>query len=159
MDQKARKTIQKLILKLDNSSEKETFNCLVEIRKKVLKTKEGISYLLKNGGIPKILQILQKSDTDSKSVDVILSTLGNLCMDNDARNMVRRSSGIEIIAHVFAESKTESIQNRCSRTLANLALTKENIVTILKADVAETLGKLLESTKTKENILTYSRTV
>ncbi|CAG2225769.1 ARMC5 [Mytilus edulis] len=159
MDQKARKTIQKLILKLDNSSEKETFNCLVEIRKNVLKTKEGISYLLKNGGIPKILQILQKSDTDSKSVDVILSTLGNLCMDNDARNMVRRSSGIEIIAHVFAESKTESIQNRCSRTIANLALTKENIVIILKADAAETLGKLLESTKNKENILTYSRTV
>ncbi|XP_063428261.1 uncharacterized protein LOC134711542 [Mytilus trossulus] len=159
MDQKARKTIQKLILKLDNSSEKDTFNCLVEIRKNVLKTKEGISYLLKNGGIPKILQILQKSDTDSKSVDVILSTLGNLCMDNDARNMVRRSNGIEIIAHAFSESKTESIQNRCSRTLANLALTKENIGIILKADVAETLGKLLESTKNKENILTYSRTV
>ncbi|CAC5396164.1 ARMC5 [Mytilus coruscus] len=159
MDQKARKTIQKLISKLDNSSENGIFNCLVEIRKNVLKTKEGISYLLKNGGIPKILQILQKSDTDNKSVDVILSTLGNLCMDSDARNMVRRSSGIEIIAHVFGESKTESIQNRCSRTLANLALTKENIVIILKADAAETLGKLLKSTKTKENILTYSRTV
>lgn len=74
-------------------------------------------------------------------------------------NMQWNSFYFSFIAHVFAESKTESIQNRCSRTLANLALTKENIVTILKADVAETLGKLLESTKTKENILTYSRTV
>jgi len=61
-------------------------------------------------------------------------------------------------AEVFTESEEESIQNRCSRTLANLALTHENISFILKTDAVEKLAMLLQSSKTKENLLTYSRT-
>jgi DNA replication protein DnaC len=50
MDEKKRKRIQKLITKLSSSSENETFNALLEIRKNFLKAKEGISFLSKYGG-------------------------------------------------------------------------------------------------------------
>lgn len=158
MDEKKRKRIQTLITKLSNSSEKETFNALLEIRKNLLKAKEGISFLSKYGGIHKIVQILSKDNVDKKTTDITLSILGNICMDEDARKLVKRANGIEIIAEIFTESEEESIQNRCARTLANLALTHENISFILKTDAVEKLATFLQSSKTKENLLTYSRT-
>jgi hypothetical protein len=39
-----------------------------------------------------------------------------------------------------------------------LALTHENISFILKTDAVEKLATLLQSSKTKESLLTYSRT-
>lgn len=62
-----------------------------------------------------------------------------------------------IVGEIFTESKIESVQNRCARTLANLALDQENMVQILQTDTVSTLGKLLKITDTKENIITYSR--
>jgi hypothetical protein len=88
MDEKKRKRIQKLITKLSSSLENETFNALLEIRKNVLKVEEGISFLSEYGGTHKIVQILSRDNVDKKTIDITLSVLGNLCMDEDARKLV-----------------------------------------------------------------------
>ena len=101
MDEKKRMRIQKLITKLSNSSEKETFNALLEIRKNVLRAKEGISFLSEYGGIHKIVQILSKDNVDKKTIDITLSILGNICMDEDARKLVNWEQKVEITSPFF----------------------------------------------------------
>ena len=88
MDQRRKQKVQKLISKLSNSSENEIFNSLLDIRKNVLKSKQGISDLCELGGVQKLVQILSRDNTNSKTIDIILSALGNLCMDPDVRKLV-----------------------------------------------------------------------
>ena len=88
MDQKNKKRIQKLLVKLDSPSESDTFSALVEIRKNVLKGKSGLSYFSSQGGVQKIVKILQKKQSVDKIVDVALSAIGNICMEKDGRLLV-----------------------------------------------------------------------
>ena len=91
------KYVEKALGKLSiTSSHKTIFNVLVEIRTKVIKSKTGLSALISKGAVSKLLHLIPSAsseDVDNEShntkiTDIVLSVLGNLCMEDGARNQV-----------------------------------------------------------------------
>ncbi|KAJ8312768.1 hypothetical protein KUTeg_010141 [Tegillarca granosa] len=151
---------KKIIQKLGGSSARQIYNALVQIRTNIIKSKGGIEFLVAEGAIPKLIQLIGKSNCHIKgTIDIIFSILGNLCMNDGARKNVEQNRGISVIAEYFCECKTESIQNRSCRTLANLALSPSACEAIHQTEVTGKIVTLLKNTENKECQLTYCRAI
>lgn len=78
--------IQELVSRLSSKCPKTLYSALVCIRTKVIKEKHGLDQLLNGNAFDKILKILSADDVrTSKITDIVLSILGNVCMDKTAR--------------------------------------------------------------------------
>ncbi|KAK3085014.1 hypothetical protein FSP39_022881 [Pinctada imbricata] len=75
---------------------------------------------------------------------------------SNIKTKVTRTLGF-VKQRYFSESMSESVQNRCCRALANLALSAKACEVIHRTDVLSHLVLLLEQTKDKECIQTYCR--
>ncbi|KAK3587142.1 hypothetical protein CHS0354_006782 [Potamilus streckersoni] len=150
----------KYLARLTNSNVKHVYDTLVDIRTRLIKLPNGVTKLVTGGVCPKLLQLINpEHDTDDKIRDLVLSILGNMCMEEVARVEVQKSGGIPIIAEVLCTSELESIQNRCGRTLANLALHRSNLGPLHKTEAPGKIVELLQSTKTSEYQQTYCRAI
>lgn len=84
--------VERALLKISNGSPKQIFNILVEIRTKVIKTTTGVKQLIQHGFVHKLLYLLSDDVREKQlpqTTDIVLSLLGNLCMEENARKDVR----------------------------------------------------------------------
>ncbi|KAL3856198.1 hypothetical protein ACJMK2_010976 [Sinanodonta woodiana] len=150
----------KYLARLTSSNVKHVYDTLVDIRTRLIKLPNGVTKLVTGGVCPKLLHLINpEHDTDDKTRDLVLSILGNICMEEVARVEVQKSGGIPIIAEVLCTSEQESIQNRCGRTLANLALLRSNLDPLHKTEAPAKIVELLQSTKTPDYQQTYCRAI
>ncbi|CAI9740785.1 repeat-containing 5-like [Octopus vulgaris] len=91
--------------------------------------------------------------------DLLLSVLGNFCVEPTVRKQVLKYQGIRVLQSILLESNKESIQRRCCRTLANLAMDCACRRIIHKTDITQRIVQLLEYTNDSECQLTYCHTL
>ncbi|KAL5017356.1 hypothetical protein ScPMuIL_006945 [Solemya velum] len=156
---------QRLVNRLSSGSFKPTYDALIELRTKVPKSRNDIiEKLLELDIVPKLLKLISSclsfaEEEKKKTTDIVLSILGNLCMQTNARKNVQKHGGIPVVANHLCESESESIQNRSCRTLANLALDPSNNHFIHKTEAVEKIAILLESVENKDCLLTFCRAI
>lgn len=121
------------------------YNALIMIRTKFIKEENGIARFRQFGGVQLLLYHIQKPNY--KIVELTLSILGNCCLEQETRNIIRRSGGIPHIVKILESLDKESILNRACRTLANLALDDQNADEILKGNATKLIISLLSSAK------------
>jgi len=86
MDTKEDERIVYVISKLSSSNPEKVLSGLIEIRTRIIKSREGIEKFLERGGIEPVIKQLTK--TNQKIMDVSLSILGNLAVEPQVRSMV-----------------------------------------------------------------------
>ncbi|GAB1608097.1 uncharacterized protein LOC115224252 [Argonauta hians] len=91
--------------------------------------------------------------------DLLLSVLANFCVEQAARKQVIKCQGIRVLRCILMESGRESIQRRCCRTLANLAVDCSCRGMIHKLDLTLRIVQLLEVTNDSESQLVYCHTL
>lgn len=91
--------------------------------------------------------------------DLLLSLLGNFCLDSAARSQVIKHRGITILRTILFEAESESIWRRCCRTLANLAVDPACRKAIQATDITAKIICILESSCDSECKSTICRTL
>ncbi|XP_033748539.1 armadillo repeat-containing protein 5-like [Pecten maximus] len=154
------KYVERALLKISNGTPRQIYNILVEIRTKVIKSSTGIRELIQHGFVHKSLFLLSddvRKQQLPQTTDIILSVLGNLCMEEKAREDVHKSGGIPTIADLFCTSESVSIQNRSCRALSNAAMLSVNADSVFGTDTVDRVAELLQLTPSKESKLIYCR--
>ncbi|XP_069135474.1 uncharacterized protein [Argopecten irradians] len=154
--------VERALLKISNGNPRQIYNILIEIRTKVVKSQTGIRELIKHGFVHKSLFLLSddvRKQQLPQTTDIILSVLGNLCMEEKAREDVHKSGGIPTLAELFCTSESVSIQNRSCRALSNAAQLPVNADAIFSTDTVDRVVELLELTPSKESKLIYCRII
>ena len=78
------KGVHEFLSKLKSSS--ITYDDLVEIKSKVVNTREGAKLIIKNDLLKDLVNFMDKPN--EKILDITLSILGNCCLDEDTRKEV-----------------------------------------------------------------------
>ena len=136
-DQETRSLVQKLELEL---SSKDVYKVLVTIRTKHM---EQSNILIENGLVLSLVRILKRPN--SKVVDVALSILGNLLLNDFARKQI--SPHIKVVTSILSSINEESILARTARVLANLAQNSENLKILKSQKLLIVLTKTLNELK------------
>ena len=145
-------TVIRLVQKLDQDpalSSKDLYKVLVTIRTKHMNQEE---ILLKEGAVGKLVHHLKRPN--SKIVDVVLSILGNLFLNEEARKQIRPH--LRILSSILTTLNEESILARTCRCLANVAQDPENAKILKMYDLLLVLVKTLnelKSTKAKTPVI------
>ncbi|KAF4116128.1 hypothetical protein G5714_003617 [Onychostoma macrolepis] len=78
------------------------------------------------GGLPPLLDLLRRPESSRKFLDLALSILANCCTEKQTRLEVRKLDGISVVVDVLKRNvSVETVQNRASRALGNLAMDPE----------------------------------
>ncbi|OWF44331.1 uncharacterized protein LOC110458581 [Mizuhopecten yessoensis] len=156
------KYVERALLKISNGTPRQIYNILVEIRTKVIKSSAGIRELIQHGFVHKALFLLSDDIREQQlpqTTDIVLSVLGNLCMEEKARKDVHKCGGIPTLADLFCTSESVSIQNRSCRTLSNAALLPVNADAVHGTDTLDRVVEFLQLTPSKESKLIYCRII
>ncbi|XP_060078408.1 armadillo repeat-containing protein 5-like [Ylistrum balloti] len=156
------KYVERALLKITNGTPKQIYNILVEIRTKVVKSSTGVRELIRHGFVHKALYLLSDEIRQNQlphTTDIVLSVLGNLCMEENARKDVHQSGGIATLADLFCTSESVSIQDRSCRALSNAALLPVNAEAVHGTDTVDHVVELLQLEPTKESKLIYCRII
>ena len=131
-------SLQRLVKKLDQDPalpSKDLYKVLVTIRTKHMSQE---SVLIQEGIVTKLVQHLKRPN--AKIVDVVLSILGNLMLQDEARKQIKPH--LRILTSILSTLSEESILARTCRSLANIAQDHEC------AKILKSLGLLLVLVKT-----------
>ena len=111
-----------LVEKLDqNLANRDLYKVLVDLRTKYID--QNGHFLIKNGIISKIIQHLKRPN--SKIVDVVLSILGNLLLESEARKQIKPH--LRLVTSILTNLSEENILARTCRVLANAAQDFDNL--------------------------------
>lgn len=134
-------SIPSLVRLLEHDSRRDVYNVLAKIRSK-LSQNNKIREFFNAGGVKAILPFLEKP----KLLDLTLSILANCCLDSEAREWMLANNGYRPILQVFQCLASETIQNRCCRALANLALSPRGSFVLHKENILSSVVKFLTET-------------
>ena len=131
----------KLVEKLEKDlHSKDVYKILVTIRTKHMDKND---VLIQNGLVPKLAHHLKRPN--SKVVDVALSILGNLLLNEVARKQIRPH--IKVVTSILTTINEESILARTCRVLANIAQDSENARLLKSQNLLIVLVKTLNELK------------
>ena len=134
-------TMLKCLQKLEQDlSSKDVYKILVTIRTKYM---EQSDTLIANGVVNKLALHLKRPN--SKVVDVALSILGNLVLNEEARKQIRPH--IKILTSILTTINEENILARTCRVLANIAQDQENARILKSLSLLIVLVKTLNELK------------
>ena len=134
-------SVMKCLQRLEQDlSSKDVYKILVTIRTKHMDQTE---MLVANGAVNKLAQHLKRPN--SKVVDVALSILGNLVLNDEARKQVRPH--IKILTSILTTISEENILARTCRVLANVAQDLENARILKSLTLLIVLVKTLNELK------------
>ncbi|XP_066498618.1 armadillo repeat-containing protein 5 [Hoplias malabaricus] len=103
------------------------WKALVAIRTQHIKGgRSRIIQFQSKGGLPPLLNILRRTESSRKILDLTLSILANCCTEREARAEVRKLGGISVVVEVLKRhASEETVENRAARALGNLAMDPE----------------------------------
>ncbi|XP_064620189.1 uncharacterized protein LOC135483326 [Lineus longissimus] len=104
-------------------------------------------------------EMMMLSRPQRKLLDLCLSILGNcVLLDERIRDLLVKRDAIHILAKLLISCDTDSICNRASRTLANIALDKRTIHLVVKEEhFITTIIKVLTESENKDCQQSYVR--
>ncbi|XP_045171658.2 uncharacterized protein LOC123533822 [Mercenaria mercenaria] len=153
----ASKKCSDLVRQAHSSRLKHVYNALVEIRKTFMKTPKDVAALVGARLVQRLLDLIRSRDSleeqyRSKVIDISLSILGNMCMEEVTRKQVLKDkrTGVTILVELFEEIEQESLQNRACRCLSNLLLDPGSWELVCCSSVIEKIVKLLKDTEKEE---------
>ena len=93
MEPESRTKLERIlvILTKTGSSSAQIYHSLVSLRTKWIKSKSGVECLIRSGLVGKLLPLLQRPN--SKVLDITLSILGNLMLEEGPRHQVSQFGG------------------------------------------------------------------
>ena len=136
--------LEDLIAKLDQNpalGSRNLYEILVTIRTKYM---DQNVKLIQNGAITKLVQHLKRPN--AKIVDVVLSILGNLLMQSEARKQMKPH--LRILTSILSSIDEEAILGRTCRVCANVAQDPENGRILKNLGLLNILIKTLTELKT-----------
>ncbi|BFZ18350.1 hypothetical protein BsWGS_21389 [Bradybaena similaris] len=152
--------VKKVISELRSGHGSSLYGALIMIRTTLIKSKNSLTHLVQMGAIQLLIQLLEerrRHKNQINAIDIIMSILANLCLEEDVREQVVRCDGLSVIARVTLSAEQESIQNRGVRALANLALDVSNCEKIFAMEVPAFVAKRLMESEDAECRSTYCR--
>ncbi|KAI8749291.1 armadillo repeat-containing protein 5 [Biomphalaria glabrata] len=154
------KQVQHVISELQSGHGSGLYGTLITLRTTLIKSKTALRQLVKLGVVPLLVDALEDTSRHvghDKMQDIVMSILGNLCMEEVVRKKVINNDLISAIARVTLSSEQESIHNRGIRALANLAQEANHCDKITDLEVPEFVAKCLMTTEDEECRTTYIR--
>lgn len=135
-----------ILKQLESTSSSVVLRGLQEIRYKLLKAPNGAQLFKQNSGLKYLFRFVRKPN--EKILDLTLSILGNLCLEEDVKIKVAEENGFLLhILNLITHVQKDSIIGRACRLLGNLA-TNQSIA--VKLHHKGTVPKLIESIKSKD---------
>lgn len=101
----------------------------------------------------------QQKDQFMDFRDLLLSLLGDFCLDSAARSQVIKYNGIAVLRTILFETESSSIWRRCCRTLANIAVDPACQKAIQATDITAKIIYILENSCDSECQSTICRTL
>ncbi|XP_056144481.1 armadillo repeat-containing protein 5 [Lampris incognitus] len=113
---------------MDKRTKAAQWRALVAIRTQHIKAGgAGIARFRSQGGLRPLLDLLKHHDCSRKILDLALSILANCCTELETRVEVGKLDGITIVVDILKRNVAiETVQNRATRALGNLAMDPEN---------------------------------
>ncbi|CAG5135785.1 unnamed protein product [Candidula unifasciata] len=152
--------VKNVISELQSGHGSSLYSALIMIRTTLIKSKNSLSQLVQMGAVKLLVQVLEdrrRHKNQTKTTDIVMSILANLCLEEDVREQVVCCDGLSVIARVTLSAEQESIQNRGVRALANLALDVSNCEKIFQMEVPTFVAKRLMESEDVECRSTYCR--
>ncbi len=137
-----------LVRKIDQQPSlptRELYKVLVTLRQKYVDEAGDVQAAIDNGVISKLVPLLKRPN--SKIVDVVLSTLGNLMLHEEARTLIREDHGLQTLVNILSNLSEESILGRACRVVANAAQNHANAKTLRSLGLVLILVKTLNEVK------------
>ncbi|KAH9525508.1 hypothetical protein Btru_001582 [Bulinus truncatus] len=154
------KQVKNVISELQTGHGLGLYGALITLRTTLIKSRSALSQLIKLNAVKLLIETLQDTSRHvghNKIVDIVMSILANLCLEDVVRKQVTDKDTISAIARVTLTSEEESVHNRGVRALANLAQESNHCDTITEMEVPEFVAKRLMETKDEECRITYIR--
>ncbi|XP_069840889.1 armadillo repeat-containing protein 5 [Dendropsophus ebraccatus] len=124
---------------------------LSELRSRHVSRAGGAGLFRKRGGLALLLTLFTDPEraavfgTSRRNLELALSLLANSCTEAGSRAQVRQLGGIPALVCILQSVCIDSIWNRVSRALGNLALDPQNSVLIHQSGAVSTLVQILQS--------------
>ncbi|XP_040564552.1 uncharacterized protein [Lepeophtheirus salmonis] len=126
------------------SSSVEIVGALVSIKSRVSivpPNKKLLELLIKSNIVSQLVSLLSRPN--SKIVDLSLSILATLLLQETPRNQIRSCKGIRIVLGIIGTIGEESILSRACRALANMGMNPKNVDVMFDEGVLPLLLKTL----------------
>ncbi|XP_075117749.1 armadillo repeat-containing protein 5 [Leptodactylus fuscus] len=126
---------------------------LSELRSRHVSRAGGAELFRKRGGLALLLGLFTDParaatlGTSRRNLELALSLLANSCTEAGSRAQVRRLGGIPALVCILQSVCIDSIWNRVSRALGNLALDPQNNFIIHQSGAVSTLVQILQSSQ------------
>ncbi|KAK3919634.1 Armadillo repeat-containing protein 5, partial [Frankliniella fusca] len=132
---------------LESPSSSTVLRGLVELRNKLLKSPTGFQLFRENNGLKYLLRFVRKPN--EKILDLTLSILANLCLEEFFRSQVAEDSGLVIhILSLVSHMQKDSIIGRACRLIGNLATSQSISAKLHQKGAVSKLIACLKSTDT-----------
>nr|XP_045614950.1 uncharacterized protein LOC123768446 isoform X1 [Procambarus clarkii] len=132
---------------LRSSSNEKVVRGLREIKKRLLTSKDNLGIFRSLGLVPQTLKLIQRPNEDI--LNGSLSILSGCCADEAVRSEVYNVGGITHLLNVLKCAKSESLQVRACKTIANQAQHKSSCDVLFKLNAIDVVIEML--TKCKED--------
>ncbi|XP_075687122.1 armadillo repeat-containing protein 5-like [Rhinoderma darwinii] len=126
---------------------------LSELRSRHVSRAGGAGLFRRRGGLALLLALLTDParaavlGNSRRNLELALSLLANSCTEAGSRSQVRQLGGISALVCILQSVCVDSIWNRVSRALGNLALDPQNNVLIHQSGAVSTLVQILQSSQ------------
>lgn len=126
---------------------------LSELRSRHVSRAGGAGLFRRRGGLALLLALLTDParaavlGTSRRNLELALSLLANSCTEAGSRAQVRQLGGIPALVCILQSVCVDSIWNRVSRALGNLALDPQNNILIHQSGAVSNLVQVLQSSK------------
>ncbi|KAG9464490.1 hypothetical protein GDO78_019861 [Eleutherodactylus coqui] len=126
---------------------------LSELRSRHVSRAGGAGLFRMEGGLPLLLALFTDParaavlGNSRRNLELALSLLANSCTEAGSRAQVRQLGGIPALVGILQSVCIDSIWNRVSRALGNLALDPQNSLIIHQSGAVSTLVQILRSSQ------------
>ncbi|CAH2308321.1 armadillo repeat-containing 5 [Pelobates cultripes] len=126
---------------------------LSSLRSRHVSRTGGAELFRKRGGLALLLALFTEPSraailgTSRRNLELALSLLGNSCTEAGSRVQVRQLGGIPALVAILQSVCVDSVWNRVSRALGNLALDPRNCVIIHQSGAVSSLIHILQSSQ------------
>ncbi|XP_022117785.2 armadillo repeat-containing protein 5 isoform X1 [Pieris rapae] len=135
--------LQSIIDGLKSSSSSRIQDSLTKIRSSVITSDKGIRLFRECGGLECLIPHLRKPN--ERILDVTLSILGNICLDEKCSLAVGKLNTFGPLVCILNTVCRDSILGRACKMVGNLAQTKSNAENLHNHGIVKALVSLIES--------------
>ncbi|XP_042211032.1 uncharacterized protein LOC121858595 isoform X2 [Homarus americanus] len=140
---------------LRSSSNDKVIRGLREIKKRLLTNNENIAVFRSLGLVPQTLKLVQRPNEDI--LNGALSILSGCCTSEGSRSEVFNIGGVPHLLNVLKCAKSEALQLRACRTMANQALHRPSCEIFFKLKAVDHILELLLNCKEDDTKLAAIR--